>query len=48
MKALRKRDPDANVIAIDYDPGASTVNQLNRIKLMMAQAHKNLEKDQAG
>ena len=45
MKALRQRNPYANVAAIDYDPGASDVNQLNRIKLMMATAHKNLEKD---
>lgn len=44
MKALRQRNPYANVAAIDYDPGASDVNQLNRIKLMMATAHKNLEK----
>ena len=44
MKALRKRNPYANIAAIDYDPGASDVNQLNRIKLMMSTAHKNLEK----
>ena len=37
----------ANIAAIDYDPGASDVNQLNRIKLMMATAHKNLEKKEA-
>ena len=42
MKALRERYPKANIVAIDYDPGASNVNQLNRIKLMMANAHKNL------
>jgi predicted nucleotide-binding protein (sugar kinase/HSP70/actin superfamily) len=30
-------------VAIDYDPGASEVNQLNRIKLMLASAKKNLE-----
>ena len=42
MKALRERYPKANIVAIDYDPGASNVNQLNRIKLMMATAHKNL------
>lgn len=30
--------PEANVTAIDYDPGASEVNQLNRIKLMLASA----------
>ena len=35
-------NPKANVAAIDYDPGASTVNQLNRIKLMMSTARKNL------
>jgi predicted nucleotide-binding protein (sugar kinase/HSP70/actin superfamily) len=43
LKALRKRNPYANVVAIDYDPGASDVNQLNRIKLMMATARKNLQ-----
>ena len=43
MKALRERYPEANIVAIDYDPGASNVNQLNRIKLMMSTAHKNLE-----
>ena len=49
MKALRKRNPMANIAAIDYDPGASDVNQLNRIKLMMATAHKNMEmKGQSG
>ena len=47
MKALRKRNPMANIAAIDYDPGASDVNQLNRIKLMMATAHKNLKKKEA-
>jgi hypothetical protein len=31
----------ANIAAIDYDPGASEVNQLNRIKLMLATADKN-------
>ncbi len=43
MKAIRERFPKANIVAIDYDPGASNVNQLNRIKLMMSQAHKNME-----
>ncbi len=46
MKALRKRNPKANIVAIDYDPGASEVNQLNRIKLMMATSHKNLKAKQ--
>ncbi len=48
LKALRKRNPYANIVAVDYDPGASDVNQLNRIKLMMSTAYKNLEKKQQG
>lgn len=47
MKPLRKRNPLANIAAIDYDPGASDVNQLNRIKLMMATAHKNLKEKES-
>ncbi len=43
MKPLRAYKPSANIVAIDYDPGASDVNQLNRIKLMMATAFKNME-----
>lgn len=42
IKELRKKHPDSNIIAVDYDPGASEVNQLNRIKLMLATAQKNL------
>ena len=42
MKAIRKMNPQANIAAIDYDPGASDVNQLNRIKLMMSTAHKKM------
>lgn len=44
IKELRKQYPLSNIVAIDYDPGASEVNQLNRIKLMLASANKNLEK----
>ncbi|MDU5855328.1 MAG: activase, partial [Varibaculum cambriense] len=36
FRALRNRYPEANVVAVDYDPGASEVNQLNRIKLMIS------------
>ncbi len=43
IKVLRKEFPQANIAAVDYDPGASEVNQLNRIKLMLSQAKKNLE-----
>ena len=42
IKALRKAYPSSNIVAIDYDPGASEVNQLNRIKLMLSTARKNL------
>ncbi|MBQ1663533.1 MAG: 2-hydroxyacyl-CoA dehydratase, partial [Clostridia bacterium] len=38
IKDLRATHPDANIIAVDYDPGASEVNQLNRIKLMLSTA----------
>lgn len=42
IKELRAAYPDANIVAVDYDPGASEVNQLNRIKLMLSTAQKNL------
>ncbi|NRU22412.1 putative nucleotide-binding protein (sugar kinase/HSP70/actin superfamily) [Clostridium beijerinckii] len=42
IKALKERYPKSNIVAIDYDPGASNVNQLNRIKLMLSVAFKNL------
>ncbi len=45
IKALRKAYPESNIVAIDYDPGASEVNQLNRIKLMLSTAQKNLGAD---
>ncbi len=44
IKELRKHYPLSNIVAIDYDPGASEVNQLNRIKLMLSTAQKNLKK----
>ena len=42
IKALKKAYPQANIAAVDYDPGASEVNQLNRIKLMLSTARENL------
>ena len=45
IKKIRHEYPDANIVAIDYDPGASEVNQLNRIKLMLSTAQKNLKKN---
>ncbi len=38
FRALRTRYPQANIVAVDYDPGASEVNQLNRITLMLSTA----------
>ena len=57
MKPIKERIPDVNIVAIDYDPGATQVNQENRIKLMLANArdkaentpehHKRTEKEPA-
>ncbi|KNZ41062.1 2-hydroxyacyl-CoA dehydratase [Acetobacterium bakii] len=44
IKPIRQKYPMSNIAPIDYDPGASEVNQLNRIKLMMGTAKKNLNK----
>ncbi len=46
MKALKKHKQQANIVAVDYDPGASEVNQVNRIKLMMSVAFDNLKKEE--
>ncbi len=47
IKELRHQYPLSNIVAIDYDPGASEVNQLNRIKLMLSTAMKNLKAENA-
>ncbi|MDW8800239.1 acyl-CoA dehydratase activase-related protein [Clostridium sp. A1-XYC3] len=47
MKELKRVYPGTNIVAIDYDPGASEVNQLNRIKLMISTAFENIEELQA-
>ena len=47
IKELRRRYPESNIVAVDYDPGASEVNQLNRIKLMIAVAKSNLADKEA-
>ena len=36
MRPIKERNPNMNIVAIDYDPGATAVNQENRIKLMLA------------
>lgn len=43
IKEIRKTHPEANIVAIDFDPGASEVNQLNRIKLMLSTAFKRIK-----
>ncbi len=46
IKLLRKTYVGANIAAVDYDPGASEVNQLNRIKLMLSVAKKALQAEE--
>ena len=45
IKKIRELYPMANISPIDYDPGASEVNQLNRIKLMLSVAFRNMQKE---
>ena len=40
IRRLKEDYPDSNIVAIDYDPGATKINQENRIKLMLANAQK--------
>jgi len=47
IKALHNKYPGANIVAIDYDPGASEVNQLNRIKLMLSAAKREINKEES-
>ncbi|MGI6168143.1 MAG: acyl-CoA dehydratase activase-related protein [Christensenellales bacterium] len=47
IREIRRLYPAANIVPVDYDPGASEVNQLNRIKLMIYSAFENLGKDKA-
>ncbi|MGE4354179.1 MAG: 2-hydroxyglutaryl-CoA dehydratase [Oscillospiraceae bacterium] len=39
MKPIKERHPGVNIVAVDYDPGATKINQENRIKLMLANAN---------
>ncbi len=47
MKPLKERNPNVNIVAIDYDPGATRINQENRIKLMLANARQSLTPDES-
>lgn len=46
IKELKRRYKDANIIPIDYDPSASEVNQINRIKLMLSKAFNTMNKNE--
>ena len=46
IKAIRHANPGSNIVAIDYDPGASEVNQLNRIKLMLEAAKRKIKEEE--
>ena len=46
IKTIRDMYPDANIVPVDYDPGASEANQTNRIKLLMTVAKDNLKMEQ--
>jgi len=46
MKKIKSIHPDANIVAIDYDPSATKVNQENRIKLMLAIARERIKEDE--
>ena len=48
IKRLRQMHPESNIVAVDYDPGASEVNQLNRIKLMISVAKENFRSNREG
>ncbi len=48
MKPIKERNPDVNIVAIDYDAGATKVNQENRLKLMLANARENRKQEAVG
>jgi predicted nucleotide-binding protein (sugar kinase/HSP70/actin superfamily) len=43
IKKIREKFPNSNITAIDYDPGSSETNQINRLKLMLSTAKSKLE-----
>ena len=45
IKELRARFPESNIAPIDYDPGSSEVNQLNRLKLLLSNARPGRHPD---
>ncbi|MDD3409633.1 MAG: 2-hydroxyacyl-CoA dehydratase [Eubacteriales bacterium] len=47
MRPIKEKNPDINIVAIDYDPGASRVNQENRLKLMLFNARRTQTEEAA-
>ena len=47
MKPIKEKNPEINIVAIDYDAGATKVNQENRLKLMLANARQRKEAAEA-
>ena len=47
MKPIKEGNTDVNIVAIDYDAGATQINQENRIKMMLANAREVLERQEA-
>ena len=47
IRQIKQKHSKANIVAIDYDPGAPRVNQENRIKLMLAVAREELKNKQS-
>ena len=48
IRPLKDDYPDSNIVAIDYDPSATAINQENRIKLMLANARQKLKQEKGG
>lgn len=46
IRLIRENHPDSNIVPIDYDPGTTSVNQENRLKLMLATAKKALKEEE--
>ena len=44
MRPIKERNPDVNIVAIDYDAGATKANQENRLRLMLSNARDNLKR----
>ena len=48
IRVLKDDYPDSNIVAVDYDPGATKINQENRIKLMLANAKRRAAEEKKG